>query len=224
MRALHPERRYVAAPRAVQLRPARQAGLPRAAGPRHVPPADGRAVRRRQRLSADPRRAAPAGHDRRPALARGRARSSGSASTRRPPLAEPERTFLHRYYDYVVVPAEGTRAPVRRRRCGRRSSACCALGAPRTDFFFDDDGDGRRRASGSSPPTRSWPAGRSCCTRRRSAGGGAASTRRAGLDAARLRAALPADHVLVLKTHPNLDPAATPTSGLRRGRDPPASR
>ena len=35
-----------------------------------------------------------------------------------------------------------------------------------------------------------------------------------GLDAARLRAALPADHVLVLKTHPNLDPAATPTDWL----------
>jgi CDP-glycerol glycerophosphotransferase (TagB/SpsB family) len=35
-----------------------------------------------------------------------------------------------------------------------------------------------------------------------------------GLDAVRLRAALPAEYVLVLKTHPNLDPAATPTDGF----------
>jgi CDP-glycerol glycerophosphotransferase (TagB/SpsB family) len=43
-----------------------------------------------------------------------------------------------------------------------------------------------------------------------------------GLDAARLRAALPADHVLVLKTHPNLDPAATPTDGYDVVVDPAA--
>ena len=43
-----------------------------------------------------------------------------------------------------------------------------------------------------------------------------------GLDAARLRAALPADHVLVLKTHPNLDPAATPTDGFDVVVDPAA--
>ncbi len=33
------------------------------------------------------------------------------------------------------------------------------------------------------------------------------------MDARALRAALPADHALVLKTHPNLDPAATSTAG-----------
>ncbi len=38
----------------------------------------------------------------------------------------------------------------------------------------------------------------------------------------RLRAALPADHVLVLKTHPNLDPAATPTVGYDVVVDPAA--
>jgi len=43
-----------------------------------------------------------------------------------------------------------------------------------------------------------------------------------GLDAARLRAALPADHALVLKTHPNLDPAATPTTGYDVVVDPAA--
>ena len=39
------------------------------------------------------------------------ARSSGSGSTRATPLAEPERTFLHRYYDAVVVGGEWTRGP-----------------------------------------------------------------------------------------------------------------
>jgi CDP-ribitol ribitolphosphotransferase len=41
-----------------------------------------------------------------------------------------------------------------------------------------------------------------------------------GLDAVRLRAALPSDHALVLKTHPNLDPAATPTVGYDVVADP----
>ena len=35
-----------------------------------------------------------------------------------------------------------------------------------------------------------------------------------GFDAQRLRAQLPAEYALVLKTHPNLDPAATPTAGF----------
>jgi CDP-ribitol ribitolphosphotransferase len=42
----------------------------------------------------------------------------------------------------------------------------------------------------------------------------------AGLDARRLRAALPADHALVLKTHPNLDPAATAIEGYDVVADP----
>ena len=43
-----------------------------------------------------------------------------------------------------------------------------------------------------------------------------------GLDAAALRAALPAGDALVLKTHPNLDPAATPTAGYDVVADPTA--
>ena len=38
----------------------------------------------------------------------------------------------------------------------------------------------------------------------------------------RLRAALPSDHALVLKTHPNLDPGATPTAGYDAVVDPAA--
>jgi CDP-ribitol ribitolphosphotransferase len=43
-----------------------------------------------------------------------------------------------------------------------------------------------------------------------------------GVDAARLRAALPGGDVLVLKTHPNLDPAATATEGYDVVVDPTA--
>ena len=73
------------------------------------------------------------------------------------PLAEPERTFLHRYYDYVVVPAEGTRAPVRRgaadagraraRRWVRRgrtsSSTRTAMQAARERLLAAHPGPGR---------------------------------------------------------------------------------
>ena len=56
------------------------------------------------------------------------ARSSGSGWTRGRRLAEPERTFLHRYYDAVVVGGEWTRGAVRGRaadaaRAGRSRSA-----------------------------------------------------------------------------------------------------
>jgi len=127
------------------------------------------------------------------------------------PPEEPERTFLHRYYDYVVVPAEGTRAPY---SAALRTpiERVLALGAPRTDFFFDEAamGAARDRLLARHPEL----AGRTVVLyaptfRGRGRGKHAA----AGLDAVHLRAALPADHALVLKTHPNLDPAATPREG-----------
>jgi CDP-ribitol ribitolphosphotransferase len=40
------------------------------------------------------------------------------------------------------------------------------------------------------------------------------------MNAPKLRAALPADHALVLKTHPNLDPDATATAGYDVVADP----
>ena len=51
-------------------------------------------------------------------------------------------------------------------------------------------------------------------------GRGAGKHAAPGFDAAALRDALPADHLLVLKTHPNLDPAATPTAGYDLVADP----
>ncbi len=127
------------------------------------------------------------------------------------PLSEPERTFLHRYYDFVVVPAEGTRAPY---ATALRTplERVLALGSPRTDFFFDPAAMAAARARLlAAHPTL---AGRTVVLYAPTfRGRGRDKHAGVGLDAPRLRAALPADHALVLKTHPNLDPAATPRAG-----------
>ena len=136
------------------------------------------------------------------------------------PMAEPERTFLHRYYDAVVVGGEWTRGPY---AAALRTpiERVLALGSPRTDFFFDEAAlaAARERVLAAHPEL----AGRRVILyaptfRGRGLGKRAAT----GLDAAALRAALPADHALVLKTHPNLDPAATPTAGYDVVADPTA--
>ena len=61
------------------------------------------------------------------------------------PLAEPERTFLHRHYDYVVTTSEIARAPY---SAALRTpiERVLALGAPRTDFFFDESALAAARA------------------------------------------------------------------------------
>jgi CDP-glycerol glycerophosphotransferase (TagB/SpsB family) len=134
------------------------------------------------------------------------------------PLAEPERTFLHRHYDAVVVGGEWTRAPyaVALRTPVER---VLALGSPRTDFFFDEDAlaAARTRVLATHPSLAGRRVVLYAPTFR---GRGEAKHAAPGLDAVRLRAALPADHVLVLKTHPNLDPAATPTAGYDVVADP----
>ena len=55
----------------------------------------------------------------------------------RTPLEGPERTFLHRHYDAVVVGGEWTRAPY---AAALRTplERVLALGSPRTDSFFDE--------------------------------------------------------------------------------------
>jgi teichoic acid ribitol-phosphate primase len=127
------------------------------------------------------------------------------------PLVEPEATFLHRYYDAVVVSSEAVRGsyaaalrtPIER---------VLPLGSPRTDAFADAAAiaAARTRVTAAHPEI----AGRAVVLyaptfRGRGKGKHAAS----GLDAAALRAALPDDHLLVLKTHPNLAPDATPRDG-----------
>jgi teichoic acid ribitol-phosphate primase len=136
----------------------------------------------------------------------------------RTPIAEPERTFLHRYYDAVVVGGEWTRGPY---AAALRTplERVIALGSPRTDFFFDEAAlaAARDRVLAAHPVL----AGRRVVLYAPTFRGRGIGKRSAqGIDAVRLRAALPADHALVLKTHPNLDPAATGTGGYDVVADP----
>ena len=127
------------------------------------------------------------------------------------PLAEPERTFLHRYYDAVVVGGEWTRTPYAR-ALRTPLDRVLALGSARTDFFFDERAldDARARVLVDHPTLAGRRVVLYAPTFR---GRGVAKYAAAGLDAAKLRAALPPDVALVLKTHPNLDPAATSAAG-----------
>jgi CDP-glycerol glycerophosphotransferase (TagB/SpsB family) len=138
----------------------------------------------------------------------------------RTPLAEPERTFLHRYYDAVVVGGEWSRAAY---AAALRTplERVLALGSPRTDFFVDEAAlaAARERVLGLYPSLHGRRVVLYAPTFR---GRGVAKRAAPGLDAARLRAALPPDHALVLKTHPNLDPAATPRDGYDVVADPQA--
>jgi CDP-ribitol ribitolphosphotransferase len=136
------------------------------------------------------------------------------------PMAEPERSFLHRNYDAVVVGGDWTRRPY---AAALRTplDRVIALGWPRTDFFFDETelATARARVVAAYPALAGRHVVLYAPTFR---GRGIAKRAAPGLDAVRLRAALPSDHALVLKTHPNLDPAATPTGGYDAVVDPAA--
>jgi len=131
-----------------------------------------------------------------------------------------ERRFLHRHYDYVVVAgdagrtayASALRTPIER---------VLPLGSPRTDFFFAPDAmaAARSRLLAAHPQL----AGRIVVLYAPTFRGRGRTKRAApGFDAVRLRTMLPDDHALVLKTHPNLDPDATPTDGYDAVIDPAA--
>ncbi len=137
--------------------------------------------------------------------------------TARPP-AEPERTFLHRYYDWVVVGGEWTRGPY---AAALRTplERVLALGSPRTDAFFDEAAlaAARERVVARHPGL----AGRRVVLYAPTFRGRGIGKRAApGLDGAKLRAGLSNEYVLVLKTHPNLDPAATNVDGFDVIADP----
>lgn len=127
-------------------------------------------------------------------------------------LAEPERSFLHRYYDYVVCAGEASRRPY---ASALRTplDRVLPLGAPRTDFFFDQAAvaAARERVLGAYPRLRE---GRVVLYAPTFRGRGRAKRGAPAFDAAALRRALPADHVLALKTHPNLDPSLQPAAGF----------
>jgi len=134
------------------------------------------------------------------------------------PPAEPERTFLHRHYDYVVSAGEAAQGPYAR-ALRTPIERVLPLGAPRTDFFFDEPAiaAARERVLADYPALRGRRVVLYAPTFR---GRGRAKRRALGFDASELRRALPATDVLVLKTHPNLDPATTPTAGFDVVVDP----
>lgn len=134
------------------------------------------------------------------------------------PPADPERRFLHRHYDAVVCTAERSRAPWAA-AFGIAVERVLPLGTPRTDFFADAGAMAatRQRVLARYPVLRGRRVVLYAPTFR---GRGAAKHDAGFLDGVALRAALPDDHVLVLKSHPNLDPAATSTAGFDLVVDP----
>ncbi|MGH2381303.1 MAG: CDP-glycerol glycerophosphotransferase family protein, partial [Candidatus Limnocylindria bacterium] len=139
------------------------------------------------------------------------------APSRRRPT---ERRFLHRHYDYVIVAGEAGR-PAYASALRTPIARVLPLGSPRTDFFFDEDAmlAARTRLLQAHPAL----AGKRVVLYAPTFRGRGAKRRAApGFDAARLRSLLPDDHALILKTHPNLDPRATPTAGYDVVIDPHA--
>lgn len=137
--------------------------------------------------------------------------------TAQPPV-EPERTFLHRHYDYVVASSEHTRtayAAALRTPIDR----VLALGSPRTDLFFDPDAvaAARRRLLARHPGIEGRRVVLNAPTFR---GRGEQKRAAPGLDAVRLRELLPPDYALVLKTHPNLHTASRAIAGYDAVLDP----
>jgi teichoic acid ribitol-phosphate primase len=133
-------------------------------------------------------------------------------------LAEPEQTFLHRYYDYAVASGEAGRGPwslALRTPLDR----VLALGTPRTDGFFDPAAleAARARILAAHPALRDCRVVLYAPTFR---GRGRAKHGTEALDARRLRERLPAGFALVLKSHPNLDATGVATAGFDVVADP----
>jgi teichoic acid ribitol-phosphate primase len=136
------------------------------------------------------------------------------------PIREPERTFLHRYYDEVVTSGDASREPWSR-AFRTPLDRVVALGSPRTDVFFDPEAVAAIRAS----VVAAHPAleGRRVITYAPTFRGRGRGKRPAeGLHAGRLRAMLGDEDVLVLKSHPNLDPSLVDTRGFDVIVDPAA--
>ena len=128
------------------------------------------------------------------------------------PPEEPERTFLHRHYDWVVTSGEASREAWSR-ALRTPLDRVLALGSPRTDFFFDD----AARAEARAGILAAYPAlaGRRVILYAPTfRGRGRGKRPSAGLDVARLRAALPSSDALALKSHPNLDRRLVSTDGF----------
>jgi CDP-ribitol ribitolphosphotransferase len=127
-------------------------------------------------------------------------------------LRGPEREFLHRHYDFVVCAGERSREPWSR-AFRTPLDRVLPLGAPRTDFFFDPEAlaAARERVLRAYPSLRD---GRVVVYAPTFRGRGRGKQPAPGFDATALRAALPGDHRLALKSHPNLDPRLVRTAGF----------
>ena len=121
------------------------------------------------------------------------------------PVGEPERTFLHRHYDWVITSGDSSREPWSR-ALRTPIDRVVALGSPRTDVFFDT----AAAAAARGRILAKYPdlVDRRVITYAPTFRGRGRAKRPAGdLDAVRLRASLPPGDALVLKSHPNLDPS-----------------
>lgn len=135
-----------------------------------------------------------------------------------PPPREPERSFLHRHYDWVVTSGEASRGPWSR-ALGTPVERVIALGSPRTDMFFEEGAlaDARARILARYPLL----AGRRVVTYAPTFRGRGRGKRPApALDAQRLRQALGPGDVMVLKSHPNLDARLVDQTGFDVVIDP----
>jgi len=128
------------------------------------------------------------------------------------PPAEPERTFLHRRYDWVVTSGEASREAWSR-ALRTPLEHVLALGTPRTDLFFDAAAMAatRDRIVVEHPALQGRRVILFAPTFR---GRGKGKRPGSAIDVERLRSALPATDVLALKTHPNLDTSLVDTRGF----------
>jgi len=137
-----------------------------------------------------------------------------------PPPVEPERTFLHRYYDCVITSGEASREPWSK-ALRTPLERVVALGSPRTDALLDQLAlaNARARVVAAYPALADRRVVTYAPTFR---GRGRGKRPAPGLDATRLRAALQPGDILVLKTHPNLDRSLVDTDGFDLVVDPAA--
>jgi teichoic acid ribitol-phosphate primase len=135
-----------------------------------------------------------------------------------PPPMEPERTFLHRYYDWVVTSGEASREPWAR-ALRTPAERVVALGSARTDALLDEAAlaAARTRVTSAHPALRDRRVITYAPTFR---GRGRGKRPAPGLDAGRLRAALGPGDILVLKSHPNLDRTLVDVAGFDIVIDP----
>jgi CDP-ribitol ribitolphosphotransferase len=134
------------------------------------------------------------------------------------PPGEPERTFLHRYYDAVIVSSEAVR-PLYARSLRTPVEQVLALGAPRSDLFLDPAAlaAARGRVLERHPELRGRTVVLFAPTLR---GRGAAKHSARELDGLRLRECLPPNYALAVKAHPNVARDDLPSQGFDVVIDP----